>query len=154
MLQPGDLLFYVVTPQSSWRARIIAIVEMLRREGSNTVNYSHVSIVDRCTCCQLEAVWPRTRRSMINWNNNIEVWRVKDLNDSQINEALTWANLNLNKPYNLGQLLFGLFTLSNTYSCTQYVSSAFKVVGKDLAYNAGRFIAPNELQTDLIERVQ
>lgn len=139
-LQHGDLIFYKITPQSWWILRLIA--------------YSHVSILDYDKTQQLEGIWPKTRTSKIDWSNlNIEVWRVKNLTREQRHAALTWAYCHLDRPYDVGQILLGLFKWSSAYTCSEFVVEAYQHVGIDLAPNAGRFLAPNELITPLIERI-
>jgi len=154
LTNPGDILFYKVTSQSGFRAKIIAMAELFRKEGTGSTQYSHVAICDWNKDFQFEAVWPKTRISPIDWGNpDVEVWRVKGLSVVQISKVLVWAGINLGKPYDLGQALLGLFTWSNAYSCAEFVCTAFKEVPIDLAPNAGRFIAPNELVSDLIVHI-
>ena len=43
---PGDIIFYSVTPQSGFIPRLIAIIQLIRREGVTKTQYSHVSICD------------------------------------------------------------------------------------------------------------
>ena len=154
-IKSGDLLFYKVTPQSNWIAKLIASVQIWRKEGTEAVSYSHVSIVSHDLNWQLEAHWPKTRLSPIDWTDpRIEVWRVKDATACDIHGILSWCYCNLDKPYDIGQILLGLFMWNNAYSCTEFVVKPFLLADIDLAPNAGSFIAPNELITDKIERIR
>ena len=53
--EPGDLLFYKVTPQSNWLAKLIATFQIWSGEGKGAVQYSHVSGVMNKTRHQVEA---------------------------------------------------------------------------------------------------
>lgn len=152
--QPGDLLFYKVTPQSGWKAKLIALVQLFRKEGVSS-SYSHVAIRIWNKELQAEAVWPCTRISSINWDNSsIEVWRVKNINSWEIETSVSWSLKNTGRYYDIGQLLLGLFTLKNSYSCTEFVQTAFKQAEIILGKDAGRFIGPNELiDTKILERI-
>jgi len=153
---PGDLLFYKVTPQSSLKDRIIAIIQLFRKEGKSTSYYSHVSLLNWDKNSQLEAVWPKTRASQINWNDPcLEVWRFNPpLTPNQTKNILSWANSHLNCWYDLGQVFLGLFKLSNAYSCTKFIGEDYKSIGVDLTGKAGRFIGPNELiETGMLNQI-
>ena len=153
-LQHGDLIFYKVTPQSWWLSRLIAVIQIICKEGKTDTQYSHCSILDYDQTQQLEGIWPKTRISKIDWSDpNIEVWRVKNLTSKQHHAALTWTYCHLDRPYDIGQILLGLFTWSSAYTCSEFVVEAYRHVGIDLASDAGRFIGPNELVSPLIERV-
>ena len=153
-LRQGDLIFYKTTPQSWWLSRLIAVVQLLRKEGTSSTLYSHVSILDYDKMHQLEGIWPKTRISDIDWDYpGIEVWRVKDLTSEQRHAALTWSYCHLERPYDIGQVLLGLFTWDSAYTCSEFVVEAYRYVGIDLAPDAGRFLGPNEMISPLIERV-
>ncbi len=155
LARPGDLLFYRVTPESGWIAKIIAIAQMIRSEGKSPTSYSHVSVIDADMNYQLEGIWPKTRRSKIDWEEQrLELWRVKGVKAAQIMKVHSWCYNHLNRWYSFGQIFLGLFTLSNHYSCTKFIRAAFQEVNKDLAPNAGRFLGPNEFISDRIKRVK
>lgn len=145
LVQPGDILFYKVSPKSALMSKLVAIAQLLRGEGKTFTSYSHVSLVDNDINYQLESRLPKTRRSTINWDDpSIEVWRVRDVSNTQIILALKWGYNNLNKWYDLGQICLGLFKSRNTYTCAEFVYNAYKD-SVDLASDAGKVIGPNEL---------
>jgi uncharacterized protein YycO len=154
-LQQGDLIFYKVTPQSWWLARLIAAVQLIRKEGTSSTYYSHVGLLNYDKDEILEGTWPESCISNIDWKDpSIEVWRIKNLNGLQRHAAMTWAHCHLSRPYDVGQILLGLFTWSSAYTCSEFVLEAYRNVGIDLAPHAGRFLGPNELITDKLERIK
>lgn len=154
-IQPGDLLFYKVTPRSGWMSKLIAVVQMVRGEGSSGTSYSHVALSDFNSNYQLESTPPKTRRGLVDWANpSIEVWRIKNVSAAQVSNALGWAYTHLNKPYDFSQILLGWITWSNGYTCAEFVKSAYDSTGVSLSPTAGRFVGPNELMNlDLLEKI-
>jgi hypothetical protein len=147
--RPGDLLFYKVTPQSGCIARLIAVVQMIRGEGTSSTQYSHVSIVARSTDKQIEAWWPRVRESMIDWSSgSIELWRINNIDYKQASDIVTHAMKSIGEWYDLGEFLLGLFPSKQRHICTTLVKDAAESVGITLAASAGDFITPNELRDD------
>lgn len=153
-IEPGDIIFYAVTPRSALRARLIAVLQFLRGEGSTATSYSHMSLAEDGQS-QVEAWWPRSRRSSIDMAHpGLEVWRVKGVTPEQARGALAWARANLGLGYGLWKLCFGLFGRVHSYICTTFVTEAWKTQGIDLSAGAGRFVAPNELiDSGLLGRV-
>jgi len=145
MIRPGDLVFYRVTPQSGWLARLIAALSIIFRQGSGPINYSHVAIAEDAGSL-LEAWWPRSRRRAIDLGNTLlEVWRISEASEAAAREAAAFARRNLGQWYNPWELLSGLFRMKHASICTTFVVRAWKSVGYDLAVDSGSVIAPNEL---------
>ena len=145
---PGDLLFYRVTPKSSFRAKMIAWVQMLRGEGAGSFEYSHVAIVDIDTDYKIEAVWPRIRRVKINWGDqDMELCRVSIMSWMGERAAEEAAKF-IGRWYNVGQMLFGMVNWGKGRICTTLMRTAYQPMGMTLAEEAGDFLSPNELRDD------
>lgn len=154
LAQPGDVLLYSVTPKSGLVARLIATVQMWRKEGDYKTQYSHVSVVSGKPGYQFEAMFPKTREYVVDWQNpRLELWRVKGATQEQTKLALAWCAAHIGCYYNVGQILMGAFKLSNSYSCTMFVRQAWLHAGIDTVPSAGRFIGPNEFINPAIERI-
>lgn len=152
--RPGDLLLYSVTPKSGVVSRLIATVELWRKEGDYKTQYSHVSVVSSKQDYQFEAMFPKTRESQIDWTDpRIELWRVKDSTSDQVTQVLSWCRAHVNCYYDVGQVFMGFFRLSNTYSCTKFARQSWLDAGRDIVPGAGKFIGPNDLVNPTIERV-
>lgn len=154
LAQPGDLLLYSVTPKSGLVARLIATVQIWRKEGTNKTQYSHVSVVSSRPGYQFEAMFPKTRESLVNWENpSLELWRVKGTKLDQVGLVLTWCAAHMGCYYDIGQILMGAFRLSNAYSCTKFARQAWLNANQDIVPNAGKFIGPNDLINPTIEKI-
>ena len=142
---PGDLIFYPVTPKSGIIPRFIAAIQLLHGDGTGKTQYSHVSITDSDTDFELEAYVPKSRRHLIDWSKDIELWRVIGATPEMIAVAIRWASGNLGQHYDIGQALFGIFKMAHSNICSTFVVGAWRDAGVSLADQAGRFIGPNEL---------
>lgn len=143
-LKSGDLLFYPVTPKSAWISKIIAIAEFLFKKGDSSIQYSHVSILDYGLLTELEAIWPKTRRHEIDFTRKPEVWRYKDITETQRILAVQWAYGHLGQRYDIGQILFGWFDLRHAEICSTFVFKAFDFAGLSFG-NKPKFLTPNDL---------
>ena len=154
MRLPGDILLYRVTPKSSLLARLIAVAQLLRREGESEKNYSHVSILED-EGHQIEAVWPRSRRSVVDWSDkSIEVWRVVGIDPAIADKAVAAARSKIGLWYNLAEILFGFSRSKHSAICTRLVADCWASQGIDLSRGAGKILSPNELVSSrLIARV-
>jgi len=147
--RPGDLLFYKVTPQSWWVSKLIAVFQIIRSEGTSAIQYSHVSVVMRDTDYQVEAVWPRVRKSPIDWSDeNIELYRINRVGRMALSNMVTNAIGMIGQLYDLGQFFFGLFPSKQRKICTSLVVESAKKTGVILGSGAGILISPNELRDD------
>jgi len=146
---PGDVLMYRVTSRSKWKARAIAIVQIIRKEWNTDHLYSHASIVAWDRMHQLEAVMPKCRVSEIKWDTDgLELWRAVDINGINVDMVVRAAHAMVGKWYDFPHLLGGLIDMKNAEICTTFVVKAFEKGGILLAENAGKFVAPNELLGD------
>lgn len=146
--KPGDLLFYKVTPQSNWIARLIAIAQIWRKEGDGSTQYSHVSIITH-RLTQIEAVWPKVKESDVDWSSErLELWRINNISYLQAADIVLHAVQRIGQWYDLGNFFFGLFPSKQRQICTTLVTEAAKDVNITLARDAGDLITPNELIAD------
>lgn len=131
-LEPGDILLYRVTEHSAFYDKLIAIGQTLFYQVPRNARFCHIAIVDKDTNYKLEAVWPKTRRSLIAGDNAgeiMEVYRVKYITDDQVVSALAWANANLNEWYDILFLLTGWIDVKHAEICSTFVSHAFAAAG-------------------------
>jgi len=145
--RPGDLLFYRVTPQSSWVSRVIATFQMWIGDGTGPLLYSHVALVDVVDPDYLiDAWWPRVRRKRVNWMDpDLEVWRIRDITDFHISIMSGTAMGMVGQWYDVGNFFFGLFDSHHAQICTTLVVGSAHAAGIDLVSDAGRLVTPNEL---------
>ena len=145
---PGDLLFYRVTPSSSFNSRIIAILELLRGEGEGPIQYSHVAILDEDIDTRIEAVWPKVRSSKVDWNDpRLELWR-RPMEASQAAVVTRVAWEHIGDWYDLWGMVFGWRESSHSEYCTTLVVKVFDRIGVRLGVEAGKILTPNELLED------
>lgn len=153
MIQPGDILFWKVTPKSSLIARLIGAGQLLAREGRGTTLYSHVSIVES-DGVHIEAVFPWIRSGLFNQKDpRIEVWRVIDATPEQAASAVRAARSHIGEWYSLSSLLFGLFH-NGQRNCAILMNDSWVAAGLPLWRQSDRFLTPNDLsQSDRLMRV-
>ena len=145
--RPGDLLFYRVTPQSGWLARLIAMAQFWRKEGAGAVQYSHVAIVRNQDEC-IEAAWPKIRCRPIDWDADVDLCRLYRMGKMRASHMINSAEAHLGDWYGLGQLLFWMFPFWRGRYCTTLVQECAIAAGYDLADLAGNVVSPNELIED------
>jgi hypothetical protein len=146
-VRPGDILFYRVTPESSIISRIVAAFQMLAGDGSSETMYSHVGMVDPVDNeYQIDAYWPRVRRSKIEWaHRRIDVYRLTNVRDLQISMMVAAAYGMIGQRYDLINLLFGWLDNKRAQICTTLISESARIAGIDLEISPGKLITPNEL---------
>lgn len=143
----GDILLFPVTPRSSWASKFVAVGELLLGMGRGAEEYSHCAIVDIDEGWQLEAYWPRTRRSRIDPRRPREVWRLHGERREQTERGVRWCYENLNKLYNMLGLLFGWLPgarFHNKY-CSQYVRASKAAAGHRMPNDERGYFSPNQL---------
>jgi hypothetical protein len=154
-LNPGDLIFYPVTPKSRFIPRFISAIQILRGEGISKTSYSHVSIIDSDMDYELEQYVPKSRRHLIDWSRDIEIWRVKNVDQESVAIALRWCRSSLGQWYDIGRAFFGIFKTAHANICSTFVARDYQEANIDLTKNAGRFIGPNELiSSGLLENIK
>ena len=137
----GDIILYPVTPQSSIASRLVAIGELLLGQGNNQKEYSHVALLEK-DGYQLEAIFPKIRRSKINPQRPYEIWRIDELTDAQRAIVLNWAYDKLGEWYNLLYVLsFGLIKIRHEEVCCTYVGDAYAWAGIRFNYTEPDSIA-------------
>jgi hypothetical protein len=151
---PGDLIFYPVTPRSPFMPRLIAALQIMRGEGAGKTSYSHVSILDVDLAHELEQYIPKSRRHLIDWSRDIEIWRVKSADQEAVAIALRWCRSSLGQWYDMGRAFLGAFKMAHANICSTFVARAYQEANIDLASKAGRFVGPNELiASGMLERI-
>jgi len=149
LARPADILLYRVTPRSGIVAKIIAIAQIIRSEGRGPYIYSHVSIVANNTDYQIEAAWPKVRKSKIDWTNpGLELRRLPDLQAHRAALILIEAESSMGEWYNIGDMFFGLFQIPHAKICTKLVAVCAAKAGYWLGRDAGAFLSPDELADD------
>src|SRR5690348_4299860 len=96
-LEPGDILLFRTTKNSPLHDKLISFAEWLIGEKMTKHSYHHVAMmgVDGQV---FEAVWKGTichPLAEVDKSGLIEAYRVKNVTDIQIQEALEWAQANL-----------------------------------------------------------
>jgi len=124
--EPGDLIFYPVTPKSVWSARLVAIGQLLIGKDKSEVQYSHVTLFDRDEY-QLESVWPWSKRSKIDTSRPYEIWRMHGITHSNRQRIMCWAYDHLGVLYDMLYILsFGLLRIHGEEVCCTFVRDAYK----------------------------
>ncbi len=132
ILKPGDILLYRVTKHSAWHDKLIALGQRLLYRVPSHARFCHVAIVDIDTNYKLEAVWPKTRRSLIAGDNKdevMEVYRVNGITDAQALQAVAWADANLNEWYDILLFVTGWVDVKHAEICSTFVSKALSAAG-------------------------
>lgn len=132
MLKAGDILLFEVTEHSAFHDKIISIGQKLLYQVPNNARFCHVAIVDQDTNYMYEAVWPKTRKSLIsssNKNNVIQVYRVKGITAQEVKEALTWAKTHEGEWYDIPLFITGWISFKHSEICSTYVSHSLGAAG-------------------------
>ena len=145
LVKPSDAIFYPVGPRSDWASKFVAIGEMLLRMGRDLRFWSHCSIVDVDTDHQLEAYWPRTRRSKIDMRRPFEVWRLKDETPAKRDVGIRWAYTHLGEWYNMLGLLFGWIGIHfHERYCSEFLRSINQAQGFEMPRDEKGYFSPNQ----------
>jgi hypothetical protein len=164
-LRPGDLLFYrpKAALPGSW---LIAWMQnVVGKSPIHKVSYCHVAIIDADTDYLLESRWPKSKRWKIDWKKlnkhyYIELWRMRNVEQPEIDKALEWAHANLGQWYDLGLFVWGMFDGPHMEVCSTFVAKAWRAAGRVFKIHkkigaAEDFWSPDELiaNTDLIKMI-
>lgn len=155
-LQPGDILLFRITPRSSWCEKFIAWAQNVIYKVPQKAKFCHISLVDYDTNFMLEAVWPKTRISKIDFSNiqpeKIEVYRVRKITDEQIKKTLDWAHDHLGEWYDIPLFITGWIDAKHAEVCSTFVSHAFRNAGLDIPYSCEdkKLILPDDFYLDTI----
>lgn len=160
LLKSGDILFYRVTENSGLSAKFIAFGQHLIGQAPSKHDYCHVCIVEDQETI-LEARWPKTRRTDLDLptlalHYRIEVWRVKDISEEQVQKALQWASSHLNEWYDLSLFLWGIIDVKKAEVCSTFVQKSFEAAGIDLAVmHENHLTTPDALMNlKLLQRIK
>lgn len=136
-LQPGDILLFRTMKNSPFHDKLIAFGEWLVGEKMTKHSYHHVAMVGVDTQI-FEAIWKGTMYhpyAEVDKTGDIEVYRVKNATDIQIQEALEWASDNLGLKYDFVKLFLGWAGLDQKHAeiCSTFVGKAWLAAGVQVA---------------------
>jgi hypothetical protein len=156
ILRPGDVLLY--KPKSVFHISAWFITWAQNVIGKNPISgakYCHVALVDSDTDYILESKWPKSHRVKLDWNKldkayDIELWRVREVTQSQIDKILEWASANLGEWYDLGLFIWGLFDMKHMEVCSTFVEKSLQNAGlalvpKKIIAGNKEFLTPDEI---------
>lgn len=166
MLRPGDLLFYRPKAKYMIGSWLISWIQNVAGKSPiHDASYCHVGIVDKDTKYLLESRWPKSRKWQINWKKitdhyYVELWRVRNVSQEEIQKALDWAHTHLGEWYDLGLFVWGMFDGPHMEVCSTFVAKAWVAAGKIFKIykkigTAEDFWSPDELiaNTHLIKQI-
>lgn len=155
LLKPGDVLLFRETHRSTLFERWIVWVQKTFYHIPKNVRFCHVALVDKDTDFMLEAVWPRTRITKIDFSTykakeRIEVYRVRGITKEQIDKVLTWAHNHLGERYNFVLLFTGWTDSKHAEICSTFVSHAFRDADLEIPVNSWKkkLILPDDYYFD------
>jgi uncharacterized protein YycO len=164
LLRPGDILLF--RPKSIFHvsAWFIAWAQNVVGKTPHNVAYCHVALIDENTDNLLEARWPKSHCVPIDWKKldeayTIELWRVKEVSQTQIDKAIAWAHANVGEWYDIPAFLWGWFDVKHAEVCSTFVSKSWANAGIEFKQikkiGDGKLISPDEIagNTDLIKRI-
>jgi uncharacterized protein YycO len=137
LLKPADILLFRTTHRSTWSEKLIVWGQRTFYHIPKQARYCHVALVDKNTNLLIEAVWPKTRIFPIKLDNykeneQIEVYRIKNITDEQREKLLTWAYDHVGEWYDLPLLLTGWVDAKHAEICSTFVSKACHDVNLDI----------------------
>jgi len=144
-IMPGDILLWKVHGRSNLLAKLIGFFSViLGQGGSYHREYAHAAICENNEYC-LEMTWPRSKRSKIKYNDDIELWRIRGITKEKAIKAIEWAKSNLGIPYNLLHLL--TFGILGGFGCSDFVAKAYANQGIILSIEGkeDKVVSPNEI---------
>jgi uncharacterized protein YycO len=139
LLKPCDILLFRETHRSTWIQRLIVWGQCTFYHVPKQARYCHVALVAGDTNLLVEAVWPKTHITTIDFSTyknreQIEVCRIKDLTDAQREKILTWAYSHTGEWYDVLLLLTGWLSIRHTEICSVFVSKACKAAGLEIPH--------------------
>jgi len=137
LLQPGDILLFRTTKNSPFHDKLIAIAQFIVGEQQTMRSYHHVAMVDVDNTQVLEAIWKGTLLhpyTEVAKTGVIEVYRVRNATDIQIQQAIESAHSNLGLRYDLIKLFLGWAGLDGRHAeiCSTFVGNAWAAAGVQL----------------------
>jgi hypothetical protein len=158
-LHPGDLLLFKVKPSSSITDKLIGLGQKFFGHAPTKAEYCHVALVAFDPTYVMEARWPKTRITKIDWikwnkEDELQLFRVKNVTPRQQLDAIHWAEDHLNEWYDLPELLGGWIAFKHMQICSTYVANSEKAAKLYFKTKKNGFISPDEIVADpLIWRV-
>lgn len=159
-LHPGDLLLFKIKPASSIIDKLIGWGQKVMGFAPTKAAYCHVALVAFDPLFVMEAVWPKTRISKIDWEEynqkyEIQLFRVKNVTPRQQLDAIHWAEDHLNEWYDLPSFLFGWIQFKHSEVCSTFVTKAERAAKVYFKTEKNGFITPDMVAADqAIERVK
>lgn len=157
LMKPGDILLFRVIPSSSLVSKFIGWSQRLFGRVPNGRGYCHVALVDLDTNLMLEARWPKTRVSQIDLNElnkkyGVELYRVRNITDNQIDQVIMWAHDHLDEWYDIPLFLTGFLDSKHAEVCSTFIAHAFRDVGLEIPVNNWhkKLVAPDDFYEDTI----
>jgi len=159
-LHSGDILLFKVKPSSSIFSKLIGLGQKILGHAPTKAEYCHVALVAFDSTFVMEARWPKTKISKIDWTNwneeyDLQLFRVNNVKPRQILDTIHWAEDHLNEWYDVLELLGGWINIRHAEICSTYVQKAWKAAGIEFKTNENGFITPDEIAaSNLIWRVK
>jgi len=158
LLKPCDVLLFRTTHRSTIVDRAIVWGQKTFYHAPKNARYCHVALVDRNTDLMLEAVWPKTHITPIDFSTykereQIEVYRVKDITEEQIDATLKWAYNHVDEWYDVPLLLTGWIDIKHAEVCSTYVSHSFEGAGLEIPSGSKgkRIVLPDDYYCDILK---
>lgn len=156
-LKPADILLFRTTPRSTESEKFIAWAQHVIYNAPVDAKFCHVALVDYDTDLMCEAVWPKTKISEIDFAvqgqpEKIEVYRVRNITDAQVQATIQWAHDHLDEWYDVPLFLTGWLDAKHAEVCSTYVSHGFQASGLDVPHgsNAKKLILPDDYYLDTV----
>jgi Permuted papain-like amidase enzyme, YaeF/YiiX, C92 family len=159
-LLAGDLLLFKVKASSSLTDKFIGWGQKVMGMAPTKAEYCHVALVAFDPEFVMEAKWPKTRISKIDWKEyhakyDVQLFRVKNVTTRQRLDAIHWAEDHLNEWYDLPSFLFGWIQFKHAVVCSTYVTKAERAAKIYFKTEKNGFIVPDQVAAQsLIWRVK
>ena len=133
--QPGDILAFRVTAQSTLLDRMIGWGQKKIGQAPTTAAYCHAALVGSDADHMYEARWPRIHNVALDWGsllerNTIDVFRATLMTPEQMARVMVYAKGRLGEWYDVAAILsFGLVQFGHAAVCSQYVWECFTAAG-------------------------
>lgn len=157
-LKPGDILLFRSTHRSTLSERLIVWGQKTFYHVPKNARYCHVALVDKDTDFMLEAVWPKTRISKIDFSSHkqrekMEIYRVRGITDEQIEKTLAWAHNHLGEWYDIPLFLTGWIDIKHAEVCSTFVTHCFESASLEIPHvnDDQKLILPDDFYGDDVQ---
>lgn len=169
LLKPGDILlfkpksvFHISAWFITWAQNVVGKNPL---QGEVKVGYCHVAMIDFDTDFMLEARWPKSKITKLDWSEldkeyDVQLWRMKKASKKDVKIAIEWARQHVGEWYDLGLFIWGWMDKPHEEVCSTYITKAWAAAGKIFKQTKeigkGTLITPDEVagNTDLIKRIK